>query len=683
MKRLLLILALLVPFIAPAQTRVLVTFMGAYSASQPYNINDMVTYSGTTYISLVSNNTGNTPSSNPSDWSVIGVGSGAGTGTVTSFSAGTLSPLFTTSVATSTTTPALTFSLSTAAADSVFGNPTGSTAAPVFTASPVLTAITAANMTDSALASGNCVQASTGGLLTTIASPCGSGGGGTTTNALTMNNGGSGAASGTTFNGSAAQTISYNTIGAQQALTLTTTGSSGAATLSSGTLNIPQYSGGGGAWSSVTSGANAQTGAFSTAAPWTYSYAGTASTPSMTISGAPYASGTATTNFPQLYLNAGTAPTTFSTHGTEFGANSPSGFTGNFLDYHVNGGGSLFNVNYQGYLTAAEGIFSNLTSGNCVQASTSGLLTTTGSACGSGGGTTTNALTMNNSGSGAASGSTFNGSSAVTLSYNTLGAQQALTLTTTGTSGAATLSAGTINIPNYTTGTNPGWTTVTGGGNNSVTTAFGTAAPWTFSAAGAASTPGMTISGAPYHSGTATTNFPQLYLNSGTAPTTFSTAGTEFGLNAPSGFTGNFLDFHLNGGSSVFGIDYTGAATGLSYSTTGTANGSLTMTYTGTGATAPTTNQVQISPAVSITTPYTISPAAAAATGLVYGTNTSNVEQLSFTTTPTVTSLTDSGLTAANAFRQQLAACSHRPEQLAVLVEAARGPGSPEAVRTR
>jgi hypothetical protein len=39
-----------------------------------------------------------------------------------------------------------------------------------------------------------------------------------------------------------------------------------------------------------------------------------------------------------------------------------------------------------------------------------------------GGGTTTNALTLNNAGSGAASGATFNGSAAVTLSYNTLGA---------------------------------------------------------------------------------------------------------------------------------------------------------------------------------------------------------------------------------------------------------------------
>ena len=41
-----------------------------------------------------------------------------------------------------------------------------------------------------------------------------SGGGGTTTNALTMNSGGAGDASGTTFNGFTARTISYNTIGA-------------------------------------------------------------------------------------------------------------------------------------------------------------------------------------------------------------------------------------------------------------------------------------------------------------------------------------------------------------------------------------------------------------------------------------------------------------------------------------
>lgn len=53
-----------------------------------------------------------------------------GSGTVTSFSAGNLSPLFTTSVATSTTTPALTFSASTFAPHTFYGNNTAGTATP-------------------------------------------------------------------------------------------------------------------------------------------------------------------------------------------------------------------------------------------------------------------------------------------------------------------------------------------------------------------------------------------------------------------------------------------------------------------------------------------------------------------------------------------------------------------------
>ena len=68
--------------------------------------------------------------------------SGSGSGTVTSFSAGNLSPLFTTSVATSTSTPALTFTLSNAPAYSVYGNSTGTSGGPGFTATPTLTALT-------------------------------------------------------------------------------------------------------------------------------------------------------------------------------------------------------------------------------------------------------------------------------------------------------------------------------------------------------------------------------------------------------------------------------------------------------------------------------------------------------------------------------------------------------------
>ena len=59
-------------------------------------------------------------------------GAGGGSGTVTSFSAGNLSPLFTTSVATATTTPALTFSLSSAAAGTFLGNNTSAAAAPSY-----------------------------------------------------------------------------------------------------------------------------------------------------------------------------------------------------------------------------------------------------------------------------------------------------------------------------------------------------------------------------------------------------------------------------------------------------------------------------------------------------------------------------------------------------------------------
>ena len=61
-----------------------------------------------------------------------------GTGTVTTFSAGALSPLFTTSEATATTTPALTFALSNAAGGTVFGNATTGAAAPGYTIAPVL-----------------------------------------------------------------------------------------------------------------------------------------------------------------------------------------------------------------------------------------------------------------------------------------------------------------------------------------------------------------------------------------------------------------------------------------------------------------------------------------------------------------------------------------------------------------
>lgn len=60
------------------------------------------------------------------------INASGGTGTVTTFSSGNLSPLFTTFVSNPNTIPALSFSLSNALANSVFGNNTGSSAAPVY-----------------------------------------------------------------------------------------------------------------------------------------------------------------------------------------------------------------------------------------------------------------------------------------------------------------------------------------------------------------------------------------------------------------------------------------------------------------------------------------------------------------------------------------------------------------------
>jgi len=69
------------------------------------------------------------------------------------------------------------------------------------------------------------VTNSAGGITLSLPSPINvntSGSAGSVTNAVTFNNGGAGAASGTTYNGSGAVTVSYNTIGAQVAGTYVT-----------------------------------------------------------------------------------------------------------------------------------------------------------------------------------------------------------------------------------------------------------------------------------------------------------------------------------------------------------------------------------------------------------------------------------------------------------------------------
>jgi hypothetical protein len=92
----------------------------------------------------------------------------------------------------------------------------------------------------------------------------------------------------------------------------------------------------------------------------------------------------------------------------------------------------------------------------------------------------------------------------------------------------------------------PAWANVTAG-TNTKTAAFSAAAPWTFTVAGAASTPAIHVTGTP-SSGSATTSYPQFYVDWGSSqPTTFSTGGTVYGINTASSWTGDWVNFFVNG----------------------------------------------------------------------------------------------------------------------------------------
>lgn len=119
---------------------------------------------------------------------------------------------------------------------------------------------------------------------------------------------------------------------------------------------------------------------------------------------------------------------------------------------------------------------------------------------------------------------------------------------------------------------------------------------WT--ANGAASTSGIMLNGTWYAAGTGTTNFPYSYINcnGSTQPTTWSTAGTGFGINACNGFTGNFLDFHVNGVGSNFSVAFNGgltASTGSFSGNVSTANGQFFQWGNRSRITSPADGQVK------------------------------------------------------------------------------------------
>jgi len=140
------------------------------------------------------------------------------------------------------------------------------------------------------------------------------------------------------------------------------------------------------------------------------------------------------------------------------------------------------------------------------------------------------------------------------------------------------------------------------GGNLAVTGAV------TNSAAGAASTPAETLSGAIFTGGSGTTTFPQFLIqpSGATAATNWNTAGTALGINTGT-FTGNLADLKVNG-TTELKLDASGNLTiagGLTTSSTGTvgfwSRASTTISPSNAGDNITTSGNISTSSAGTIT----------------------------------------------------------------------------------
>lgn len=228
-----------------------------------------------------------------------------------------------------------------------------------------------------------------------------------------------------------------------------------------------------------------------------FSTAGAASTPIVSLTGAIFTGGSATTTFPYHYhdVTGATAVTSWSTAGTFIGLNSATGFTGNFLDFHINGASSTFRVTSTGNIDICSNV----------------------GKIGFGASSPDIAISRISS-------------SSLEINNNTPGTLRDLSLRILD-------ATNTITSASIITSTYPG----------------------------GASTPAIRTTGALFTGGSSTTNVPQWLSQAAsgtTAVTSWSTAGTYFGINAASGFTGNFFDFYVNGSAvSTARMSYDGTFT--------------------------------------------------------------------------------------------------------------------------
>ena len=249
-----------------------------------------------------------------------------------------------------------------------------------------------------------------------------------------------------------------------------------------------------------------------------------------------------------------------------------------------------------------------------------------------GGGTTTNALTMNTSGTGATSGSTFNGSAPITISYNSIGAQPLLVSGTNiktvgGNSLLGTGDAGTIGVGygglGVTTTPGNGYIPIGNGTNYTVTAITQGAGVTITNGAGS-----ITIANAA----------PMTYPGTGIASSTGSAWGSSYtvsGTGAVLAATVSPVFTTPNLGTPIAGNLANCTFPTLNQNTTGTASGlsaTLAVASGGTGVTTSTgTGSVVLSTSPTLVTPNLGTPSALVLTNATGLTSTQVTNALTFT----------------------------------------------------